>query len=137
MTYLLDTNACIALINDKPSAVRRRFQQAVTARTEILVPTIVAFELWYGVAKSARQEANARRVQSFFAAPIQLLSFDEVDAKSAGVIRAEMESRGKSLGAYDLLIAGQALRHGFTLVTANVSEFRRIKTLRWEDWAKP
>lgn len=135
MTYLLDTNACIALINDKPPAVRRRFQQAVAARAEILVPTIVAFELWYGVAKSSRQEANARRVQSFFAAPIQLLSFDEEDAKSSGAIRAEMESRGKSVGPYDLLIAGQALRHNLTLVTANVSEFRRIKRLRWEDWA--
>ncbi len=97
MTYLLDTNACIALINDNPPAVRRRFQQAVAARAEILVPTIVAFELWYGVAKSARQEANARRVQSFFTAPIQLLSFDEEDAKSSGAIHAEMELRGKSV----------------------------------------
>src|SRR5579864_5204327 len=115
MTYLLDTNACIALINNNPPAVRRRFKQAVAARAEILVSTIVAFELWYGVAKSARKEANARRIQSFFAAPLQLLSFDEEDAKSSGDIRAEMESRGKSVGPYDLLIAGQALRHNITL----------------------
>jgi tRNA(fMet)-specific endonuclease VapC len=47
-----------------------------------------------------------------------------------------MEARGKSAGAYDLLIAGQALRHHLTLVTANVREFRRIKGLLWEDWAK-
>jgi tRNA(fMet)-specific endonuclease VapC len=137
MTYLLDTNACIALINGDPAAVRRRFQQAVAARAEILVPTVVAFELWYGVAKSARREANTRRVQSFFAAPIQLLSFDEEDAKSSGDIRADMESRGKSIGPYDILIAGQAVRHNITLVTANVHEFRRVKALRLEDWAKP
>nr|HEV7954082.1 type II toxin-antitoxin system VapC family toxin [Candidatus Acidoferrales bacterium] len=137
MTYLLDTNACIALIKDDPPGVRRRFDQAVAAHAEILVPTVVAFELWYGVAKSVRREANARRIQNFFAAPIQLLSFDEEDAKSSGAIRAEMESRGKSLGPYDLLIAGQALRHDLILVTANAREFRRIKTLRWEDWATP
>jgi tRNA(fMet)-specific endonuclease VapC len=137
MTYLLDTNACIALINDNPPAVRRRFQKSLAARSEILVSTIVAFELWYGVAKSARREANTRRVETFFAGPVQLLPFEEPDARSSGSIRAEMESRGKSVGAYDLLIAGQALRHNLTLVTANVREFRRIKSLRWEDWARP
>jgi tRNA(fMet)-specific endonuclease VapC len=137
MTYLLDTNVCIALIKNDLPAVRRRFREVVAAHAEILVPTIVAFELWYGVAKSARQEANARRVRDFFTAPVQLLPFGEEDAKSSGRIRAEMESRGKSVGPYDVLIAGQALRHNLTLVTANVSEFRRIKTLRWEDWAKP
>jgi tRNA(fMet)-specific endonuclease VapC len=35
------------------------------------------------------------------------------------------------------LIAGQALARQFTLVTANVSEFSRVKGLSWEDWAKP
>ena len=41
------------------------------------------------------------------------------------------------IGAYDLLIAGQALRHQLTLVTANVSEFSRVKGLAWQDWARP
>ncbi len=136
MTYLLDTNACIALINDSPSAVRRRFQKALASHAEMLVPTIVAFELWYGVAKSVRREANSRRVETFFAGPVHLLSFEEEDARTSGNVRAEMEARGKSAGAYDLLIAGQALRHHLTLVTANVREFRRIKGLLWEDWAK-
>jgi predicted nucleic acid-binding protein len=36
----------------------------------------------------------------------------------------------------DLLIAGQALRRNATLVTANTKEFRRVKGLAWEDWAK-
>lgn len=40
------------------------------------------------------------------------------------------------IGAHNLLIAGQALRRKLTLVTANVSEFRRVKGLVWQDWAK-
>ncbi len=48
-----------------------------------------------------------------------------------------MEAVGKPIGAYDLLIAGQALRHKLTLVTANAKEFGRVKGLVWEDWAKP
>jgi len=134
--YLLDTNACIALINGKPASVRTRFQQALDADATVLVSAIVAFELWYGVAKSSRQEANARLLSTFFAGPISLLPFDEEDARIAGSVRAAIESAGKPIGAYDLLIAGQAMRHKLTLVTANAREFGRIKDLQWEDWGK-
>jgi tRNA(fMet)-specific endonuclease VapC len=134
--YLLDTNACIALINDKMPAVRTRLQRALAQEAEITVSSIVAFELWYGVAKSARVEANARLVDTFFAGPVTLLAFDPEDAKVAGRIRAELEIAGKPIGAYDVLIAGQALRHQLTLITANGREFGRVKGLDWEDWAK-
>ncbi len=134
--YLLDTNACIALINGKPSSVRSRFQKALAADASVFVSSVVAFELWYGVAKSARPEANSQLVETFFAGPIGLLPFEFEDAKVAGRVRAALEATGKPVGAYDLLIAGQALRHELTLVTANVKEFSRIKGLRWEDWAK-
>ena len=51
-------------------------------------------------------------------------------------LRAGLESRGASIGAYDLLMAAQALRHGATLVTANTREFSRVPKLRWQDWTK-
>jgi tRNA(fMet)-specific endonuclease VapC len=137
VTYLLDTNACIALIHGRPSSVRARLQRALDADAEVLVSTIVAFELWYGAAKSARQETNAKRVETFFAGPVSFLPFKEDDARTAGKIRAAMEAVGKPIGAYDLLIAGQALCHKLTLVTANAKEFGRVKGLVWEDWAKP
>jgi len=134
--YLLDTNACIALINDRTPAVRTRLQKALAADATILVSSIVAFELWYGVAKSARPESNARLVETFFAGPMSLLAFEPEDAKVAGRVRAGLEAAGRPIGAYDLLIAGQALRHQLTLITANVREFGRVKGLEWEDWAK-
>jgi len=134
--YLLDTNACIALINDKSPSVRMRLQKALAQDEKVLVSSVVAFELWYGVAKSARPEANARLVETFFAGPLSLLAFEPEDAKVAGRLRAGLEAVGKSIGAYDLLIAGQALRHQLTLITANVREFGRVKGLEWEDWAR-
>ena len=106
------------------------------AGAEVLVPTVVAFELWYGVDKSAHPDANARRVETFFSGPIGLLPFEEEDARSAGRVRAALEAAGKPIGAYDLLIAGQALRHNLSLVTANAKEFGRVKGLVWEDWAR-
>lgn len=136
MTYLLDTNACIALINDKAPAVRFRLQKALAADSTVLVSAVVAFELWYGVAKSARAEANARLVETFFAGPVSLLTFEAEDARVAGRVRASLEAAGRPIGAYDLLIAGQALRHQFTLITANGKEFSRVRGLDWEDWSK-
>lgn len=136
MKYLLDTNACIALINNRAPAVRPRLQRALAADAKVLVSSVVAFELWYGVAKSARVEANARLLETFFAGPVSLLAFEPEDAKVAGRLRAGLETVGRPIGAYDLLIAGQALRHELTLITANGREFGRVKGLEWEDWAK-
>ncbi len=135
MTYLLDTNACIALINGTPKDVRRRFQRAVAKEATVLVSSVVAFELWYGTAKSQRKEANTRRLEAFFAGPLEWTVFDEEDAREAGIVRAELELAGKPIGAYDVLIAGQARRRGATLVTSNVSEFDRVIGLKWEDWS--
>jgi tRNA(fMet)-specific endonuclease VapC len=134
--YLLDTNACIALINNRAPSVRARMQKALAADAKVLVSSVVAFELWYGVAKSARPEANARLVETFFAGPVSLLAFEPEDAKVAGRVRASLEAVGRPIGAYDLLIAGQALRHQLTLITANGREFGRVKGLDWEDWAR-
>ena len=57
MDYLLDTNACIALINGHPSTVRARMQNAAAAGAHVLVSSVAVFELWYGVAKSAKRVA--------------------------------------------------------------------------------
>jgi len=133
--YLLDTNACIALINGKPEFVRKRFECALTNNATVLLSSIVVFELWYGVAKSRHKDLNARRVETFCSGPIEWTPFDDQDAREAGTVRAELEARGKPIGAYDVLLAGQARRLGATLVTSNVREFERVPGLRWEDWA--
>ena len=70
-----------------------------------------------------------------FAGPIDLIAFDDADARSAGEVRAALEAAGKPIGANDLLIAGQALRRRLTLVTADVREFARVAGLAWRDWA--
>jgi tRNA(fMet)-specific endonuclease VapC len=133
--YLLDTNACIALINGAPVEVRRRFERAIARKGTILLSSVVAFELWYGVAKSRHKELNAQRLEAFFAGPLEWTLFDDQDAREAGTVRAELEAARKPIGAYDVLLAGQARRLGATLVTSNVREFQRVVDLRWEDWA--
>jgi tRNA(fMet)-specific endonuclease VapC len=134
--YLLDTNVCIALIKNTNSLVRSRFQKASRAGGRVYVPSVVTFELWYGVANSARIAFNRERLETFLSGLVTVLPFDDNDALVAGSIRATLEISGKIIGPYDLLIAGQALARQLTLVTANVSEFSRVKGLSWQDWAK-
>jgi tRNA(fMet)-specific endonuclease VapC len=137
VSYLLDTNACIALLNGAPATVRRRFDKAIREDFEVYVSSIVTFELWYGIAKSARVEMNTQRLALLLSSKVIALPFDNEDSRAAGSIRATLEAAGRPIGSYDYLIAGQALTRQFTLVTANVSEFSRVKGLSWQDWAKP
>lgn len=58
-TYLLDTHACIALINAAEATVRRRFRRAVGKNDVMLLSSIVALEPWYGVGESQRKEQYA------------------------------------------------------------------------------
>lgn len=135
MTYLLDTNAVVAILKNRPASVRTRMRRVAARGASISVSSIVLYELWYGVARSAHRTENEERLRIFLSADIGVVSFDEDDAAVAGALRAGLESDGTPIGPYDLLIAAQALRTGATLVTANVSEFSRVRGLVWQDWA--
>jgi tRNA(fMet)-specific endonuclease VapC len=136
MGYLLDTNACIALINRTSEPVRKRFSKLVESGGQLWIPSVSVYELWYGVAKSAQTEANTLRLKMFLVGSLRVLEFGEEDARCAGEIRSSLERIGKPIGTYDLLIAGQALSRKLTLVTANAREFGRVKGLVWEDWGR-
>ena len=134
MNYLLDTNVCIALINGTSPLIRRRYIQATAQQILPQVSSIVAHELWYGMAKSERVIQNANRLVAFLRNAVDVLDYTEQDAQAAGEIRAELESKGQRIGEYDTLIAGQAFARNLVLVTANTREFGRVKGLVVEDW---
>jgi tRNA(fMet)-specific endonuclease VapC len=134
VSYLLDTNAVIALLKNEPAIFRKRLRRAVSKGAAIAISSIVLYELWYGVARSARRRENAERLRTFLSGGIEVTGFDEDDARTAGDLRATLEAAGTPIGPYDLLIAAQAIRTGATLVTANVTEFTRVPGLQWQDW---
>lgn len=137
MSYLLDTNAVIALLNNRPPTVRSRLRSLPATEWPVSVSSIVVYELWYGVARSGRQQENAERLRSFLSGNIRVLPFEEEDAAVAGELRAELGRAGTPIGPYDLLIASQAFRSDVILVTANANEFSRVPGLNWEDWTVP
>jgi tRNA(fMet)-specific endonuclease VapC len=134
VNYLLDTNAVVALLRNKPARVRERYREAESSGDYLAVSSVVLSVLWYGVAKSSQVPENTERLRVFLSGGLDLVDFGDEDARTAGQARAALEKGGIPIGAYDLLIAGQALRRGLTVVTANTSEFSRVTGLSWEDW---
>ncbi len=134
MIYLLDTNAVVAILRNRPARVRQRLRHAKSMGAAIAVSAIAVFELWYGVARSQHRDQNTERLRLFLSGDIGVLAFEAGDAPIAGKLRRQLEAAGTPIGAYDLLIAAQALRTGATLVTANVAEFARVSGLIPEDW---
>ena len=130
------TTRCRLLINGAPGAVRDRFENEISSGASFNISAIAIFELQFGVAKSTYPDRNRQRLRRFLDTTMPIIEFDGDDAASAGEIRAHLSKRGMPIGPYDLLIAAQALRRKYTLITANVREFRRIDGLKWEDWTK-
>jgi tRNA(fMet)-specific endonuclease VapC len=134
MDYLLDTNVCVAILRKRPSVVRHRADEARETGARLAISSIALHELWYGTYKSIRVDEGIWQLRAFLAGGIDVLSFDEQDARISGEIRAALAQSGQTIGEYDTLIGGQCLRYGLTLVTNNLAEFRRIRGLRCVDW---
>ena len=82
----------IAVLKNQPASVRDRLRRARSEGASIAVSSVVLYELWYGVARSERRSENAERLRVFLSADIGVLPFDEQDAKTAGDLRATLES---------------------------------------------
>ena len=133
MAWLLDTNAVIALVTRRSEALRRRVEAA--APGTLATSTVVAHELYFGAYRSQKIAFNLETLRLLFA-DLVVLDLDREDARTAGEIRAMLSRQGTPIGPYDVLIAGQAKARGLTLVTNNLSEFRRIPGLALEDWTQ-
>lgn len=130
--WLLDTNACIAIMNDRPPSVRSRLTGHAVA--DVAMSAITLYELQYGVARSGKVDQNRKTLDAFLKY-IQVLEWTEDCANVAGKLRADLEKTGSLIGPYDLLIAAHALAADAILVTRNTREFSQVKDLRLVDWA--
>lgn len=128
MTFLLDTNAIIAIFQGD-AVMLGHLRQHHPA--DFGLSAIVAQEMFYGAYKSRRVDANLERIEGL---RFEVVAFDHEDACCAGAIRARLAAAGTPIGPYDSLIAGQAVTRDLTIVTHNTKEFQRVDGLRVEDW---
>lgn len=135
--YFLDTNTVIHFNKRNRPHLERRMIKAIDTGVAMFISPIVRLELEVGVIRSSRPVA-ARKVLDIF---ISLISgippFESQDAELAARIRADLMWQGQAIGAFDLLIAAQAVRMGAAIVTNNSREFSRVPGLKREDWTLP
>lgn len=130
MRFLLDTNAVIDVLRGPGSRVESRLRSVPPAAVGI--SAVVLHELYYGAYRSQRWRANLEVVDEI---GLLVLDLTREDAREAGRVRAALAASGTPIGPFDVLIAGQALARGATLVTHNTAEFERVDGLMIEDWA--
>jgi len=132
MKYLLDTDICIYLINEKPKSLLSKFEKYPI--DEFGISSITHAELQYGIAKSTNKEKNKKALYEFLL-PLTILPFhgEEVTARYGG-IRALLESKGETIGPFDMLIAAHAISLDLILISNNTKEFARIPDLKLENW---
>ena len=130
MKYLLDTNICIYLINERPAGVLAKFKRHRIG--DVGVSSVTVSELAYGVAKSG--SARNRAALDAFLTSLTAIEYDTEAAFVYGELRSTLERKGTPIGPLDLLIAAHALSRQLVLVTNNEKEFRRVGKLKVENW---
>ncbi len=94
------------------------------------VAAITVAELWHGVER-AKATHKARR-QQYLQTILNLLPVIPYTAQTAyehARIWAELESAGKMIGYYDLIVAATALERGNEVATFNCRHFAQVKNL--------
>jgi len=129
--YLLDTNACIRVLNNTSQRLVTRLR--AEDPSAIRLSSVTKAELLFGARNSSRVAANLRLLDRFFA-PFVSLPFDDQCAEYYSVVRADLAARGQLTGPNDMLIAATARAHDLILVTHNTGEFSRVVALKVEDW---
>ncbi len=133
MKYLLDTNVWVDYLTGRHPSVVTRIQQSPP--DDLCLSSVVMAELRYGAEKSQSKRANHRLLDTL-AREVRCVDFDLDGASAYGDLRTALESRGRRLGPYDMMIAAHALSLGLVLVTDNEREFKRVESLQMENWRR-
>ena len=132
MGFLLDTNTVSDLVRHPAGRVAERI--AEIGEDQICTSIIVAAELRYGATKRASARLSPQLEAVLSAIPV--LPFESPAEVVYGTLRTELETRGRPIGANDMLIAAQTLALGHTLVTDNTKEFSYVRGLSLENWLR-
>ena len=95
------------------------------------IAAITVAELWHGVERAAASH-KAKREQYLRAvlASLPIIAYTEQTAYEHARIWAALESSGKMIGFYDLIVGATALERGSDVATFNQRHFAQIKGLK-------
>jgi tRNA(fMet)-specific endonuclease VapC len=94
------------------------------------VSAVTVAELWLGVERAVGGQRTKRRqyLQTVLAL-LPVIPYTEQTAYEHARIWAELESSGRMIGYYDLMVAATALERGSDVATFNQRHFGQVKGL--------
>ena len=131
LRYLLDTNIVIYVIKRRPLSALALFNENAG---HMAISSITLAELMHGAEKSNAPTRSLAAVEDF-CSRLEVLAYGPKAAMHYGNIRAQLETRGQTIGVNDLHIAAHARSEGLTLVSNNLREFERVEALQLANWA--
>lgn len=129
--YMLDTDTASYIIKARSVSLLEELNKH--DMNQIFISVVTYAELCYGVAKSSSSRINSAVIEAFIS-NLTVLPWDKNAAMFYGDIRAYLDSKGKPIGAYDMMIAAHALSEGMVLVTNNTKHFKQVRDLIFENW---
>jgi tRNA(fMet)-specific endonuclease VapC len=134
--FLLDSNVPIRAVKNREPILASSIGRAIDGGNSLALSVISLHELEVGVLRNSNRLTAAKKLDTFLELVTEFWDFDREDALLAAEIRTKLMSEGRVIGAFDVLIAAQALRRAVILVTNNTSEFSRVEGLQLADWTQ-
>ena len=136
VNYLLDTSTISHMMHNADGIAARRLQHLMlTGAVEGLYTSVVVqSELLFGLAKRSTARLQAAYEQQM--SGLTVMPIDETVSHSYAAVRLALSRAGTPIGPNDTFIAAHALALGYTLVTDNEDEFRRVVGLKVANWSQ-
>lgn len=132
--YLLDTSILIDILNSSPKVMENLERVGIH---QCCMSTISLHELYWG-AQLAREKKEEYFVKEMNKISRLIEDIDihplSADGKDYAKIKHLLKEYGSMIDEFDIVIAGQAISEGLTVVTDNIKHFNRIPGLKIENW---
>ncbi len=106
------------------------FEKLKSENRNLTTTSINSFELLKGIPQSSNMD-KAKVLD--FLNNFEIYNFELECSKKAAEIFEDLKSKGDLIDLADIMIASVAITNKETLITANLSHFRRIKGLKIEE----
>ena len=126
MRYLVDSDWIVDCLHGEESAIQTLSQLGPEG---LAVSIISIAEIYEGAFAFPDPDRHLSTFRTFLRA-FTVLTIDDEIAERFARIRAQLRREGRAPADFDLLIAATSLRHGLTLLTRNVRDFRRVPDLQ-------
>lgn len=128
MAIILDADV---IIGGEKGAFELKTWLASRSDEQFEIAAITVAELWHGVERASAKHKPAREnyIRAILNA-LPIIPYTEETAFHHARIWAQLESSGKMIGAYDLIVAATAIERGRLLATFNKRHFANVKGLK-------